>query len=237
MRAGVERARVLAVVCLVAVAAGCTTSPPATQSIDTTGEPSEREPSTTIVTTEAAQATTEEGYLLPPGEGLTTTSAPLVTVFDERSICDNAATDLDVLRMQAFVAAYNLRDSAALLQVLQPSDLFDVTAIPHVGSALSKDPLAWAQAGWDVDDQIQLVEVRTYSGAGADGLLRRRNQLLEDAGIGWLTYSFKVQGRGCVIINFVASGPRLEEGGCDFYAAFAEQLRAAEIPTRDECDI
>lgn len=182
--------------------------------------------------------TTDEGYLLPPGYGpdeLTTTTNPLVTVFDERSSCDTSAADLDLLRMLTFVAAYNGRDREALLEVLQPLEIFDATAAPHVGAAYSDDPLAWAEAGWDVNDQIQLVSVRSYSGSGADGRLRRYNDLLEEAGMGWLTYPFKVQGRGCVITNFVGYGPPIDEGGCDWYIAFAKQLHAAVLLWPDEC--
>lgn len=168
-------------------------------------------------------------------ETLSTTAPPSVTVFDERSSCDPSAEDLDVLRMQTLVAAYNGRDREALVGVMQPSDLFDATALPHVGALYSDSPLLWAEAGWAVNDQIELVEVRTYSGAGADGLLRRRNDLLEEVGIGWLVYSFKVQGRGCVIVNFVAHGPVANE--CMWYLAFHDQLLAFEefvIPV--DCD-
>ena len=187
-----------------------------------------------MTTSESSLATTEEGYLLPSGvEELTTAAPPTVQVFDDRSSCDTAATDLDVLRMQTLVAAYNSRDSEALAEVLQ-TGVFDWTALPHLGVNYIEDPVAWAEAGWAVNDEIQLVEVRTYSGSGADGLLRRRNDLLDEAGIGWLTYSFKVQARGCVISRFVGYGPATDE--CTWYLAFHDQpVTAEEFVMPDDC--
>lgn len=185
---------------------------------------------------ERSQVTTEEGFLLPPGydaDDLTTTP-PSFTVFDDRTTCDGSAEDLDVLRMQALVVAYNTRDTEALLRMMgDVHDIYDATAVPHLGAAAVEDPLTWAQAGWEVNDQLRLVLVRTYSGSGADGRIERRNDLLEQAGIGWLTYSFKVQASGCTITRFVAHGPLGDE--CQWYTEFSDQLRAAEIPVPQIC--
>lgn len=93
--------------------------------------------------------------------------------------------------MQALVAAYNARDTEALLEVMRAGELYNATAVPHLGAASVDDHLEWAQAGWDVDDQLRLVMVRTYSGAGADGRIERNNDLLERAGIGWLSYTLQ----------------------------------------------
>jgi hypothetical protein len=135
--------------------------------------------------------------------------------------------------MQSLVAAYNARDAEALLEVMGAEEIYDATAVPHLGTASTYDPLEWAQAGWDVNDQLRLVMVRTYSGAGADGWLERGNDLLEQAGIGWLSYTFKVQASGCAITRFVGYGPLA--GECEWYAAFSDQLRTAEIQVPEPC--
>jgi hypothetical protein len=180
----------------------------------------------TLAIAESTLATTEEGFLLPPGvEALTTTTPPSVRVFDDRSVCDPAAEDLDVLRMQTLVAAYNNRNREQLAEVMQ-TGVFDWTALPHLGVNYTDDPLAWAEAGWAVADELELVLVRTYSGIGADGLLRRRNDLLDEAGIGWLTYSFKVQARGCAITRFVGYFPT--DDRCRWISAFRDELTTAE---------
>lgn len=213
-----------ALVTLLAGVAACSIGTPASES------PSTLVPATTEtpepVPEAVTLATTEDGYLLPPGiEELVTAAPPEVTVFDDRSSCDTTAPDLDVLRMQTMVAAYNTRDAETLLAVLQ-TNVHDFSAIPHLGSASTDDPLIWAEAGWAVSDRLQLVMVRTYSGSGADGLLQRSNDLLNQAGIGSLTYGFKVQARGCVITRFVGSAPSTD--ACDWYLAFSEQIRAAD---------
>lgn len=170
--------------------------------------------------------------MLPPGnEPIDTTTPPTVTVFDDRTTCDPSAADLDVLRMQALVAAYNARDTEALLKVMSAEEIYDATAIPHIGSAYSDDPLVWAEAGWEVNDQLRLVMVSTYSGAGADGRIERHNDLLEEAGIGWLPYNFKVQAAGCSITRFVGYRPLADE--CDWYTVFSVQIRAAAVIDRN----
>lgn len=171
-------------------------------------------------------ATTEEGYLLPPGvEELTTIAPPLVTEFDGRSECDRTAPDVDVLRLQSLVAAYNARDARGLTAVLG-TGVFDFAAVPHLGVREVDDPLAWAQAGWAVDDRLRLVEVRTYSGSGADGRMERSNDLLAGVGIEWLAFGFKTQGRGCAITRFVGYAP--DSDACDWYVAFSDEIRTVD---------
>lgn len=166
-------------------------------------------------------------------DDLTTTTPPSITVFDDRTICDPSADDLDVLRMQALVAAYNARDTEALFEVMQAEEICDATAVPHLGVTSTDDPLEWAQAGWEVNDQLRLMVVRTYSGAGADGRIERHNDLLEQARIGWLAYPFKVQASGCALTRFVGYRPLADK--CDWYTAFVDQLRRAEILVPAEC--
>lgn len=213
----------------VLVAAGCTSGTGSQQSGTASTVP---EDSTSL---DQTHATTPEGFLLPPGydpDDLTTTP-PSITVFDERTACDPSADDLDVLRMQALVAAYNARDTEALLEVMRAEEIQDATAVRHLGVASIDDPLAWAQAGWDVNDQLRLVMVRTYSGAGADGRMERQNDLLEQVGIGWLSYTFRVQATGCAITRFVGHPPFA--GECAWYSAFSSQLHAAEIVVPERC--
>ena len=70
------------------------------------------------VATEPLAIVTEEGFLLPPGvEGLSTTTASLVTVFDDGSTCDTSAEDLDVrIRRSAFCFVGSSESSWALFR-------------------------------------------------------------------------------------------------------------------------
>lgn len=189
----------------------------------------------TTSTTPTSTSTTEAGTSAPPTTSTTsTTTIPLVTTFDERTECDPAAEDLDVLRMQAFVAAYNDRDLDRLLDLVTAESIWDATGIPHVGDIIS-ETMDWAEAGWAVSDELRLLAVRSYSRAGADGMLERRNDLLDERGLGWVAFPFKAHGRQCRIPHMVLYGA----GGhgdisCDFYRAFEVEYQAAgHFP--DEC--
>ena len=183
--------------------------------------------------------------MLPPGydvDDLAAPPAPIVTVFDDRTVCDPSADDLDVLRMQALVSAYNSKDMAALLEVMDPEEIYDAAAIPHLGTAYPENVAAWAEGGWAVNDQLRLVGVQGYAGLGADGYIERSNDLLAQAGIGRLSYMFKVQASGCLITRFVGYRPGADE--CMWYIAFTDQLlaaalvdedRSSEVAPLDEC--
>ena len=181
----------------------------------------------TTSTAPSTTSTTEAGTSAPPTSTTSTTTIPLVTTFDDRTECDPAAEDLDVLRMQAFVAAYNDRDMDRLLEILKAPEIWDVTAIPHVGDVLSETK-EWAEAGWAVGDQLRLVSVHTYRGAGATGQLERRNVLLEAHGLDWVPFGFKVQARRCEITWAVLYGPDVAGvERCDFYQAFGTEYQEA----------
>lgn len=222
-----RKRKAVAALVLALVSSGCTSR--------TALEPSHAtsttiQPDASTDSTGGTGVTTEEGFLLPPGydaDDLTAPQAPLVTVFDDRTVCDPAADDLDVLRMQALVAAYNSKDMTGLHEVMDPQEIYDATAIPHLGTAYPDNVAEWAQAGWAVNDRLRLVEVQTYAGAGADGRIERSNDLLAEAGIGWLSYTFKVQASECAVTRFVGYRPGVDE--CGWYTAFTDQLRAAEL--------
>lgn len=172
--------------------------------------------------------------MLPPGyddDDHAAAPVPIVTVFDDRIVCDPSADDLDVLRMQALVAAYNSRDMGALLEVMDPEEVYDASAIPHLGTAYPADVAEWAEGGWAGNDQLRLVGVQAYAGLGADGYIERSNDLLAQVGIGRLSYMFKVQASGCVITRFVGYRPGADE--CDWYVAFTDQLLAAALVDQD----
>jgi hypothetical protein len=137
--------------------------------------------------------------------------------------------------MQTLVASYNARDPDRLLEVMPSIEIYDATAVPHLGAASVDDSLEWARAGWKVNDQLRLAMVRSFSGTGADGHLERHNDLLQAAGIGWLPYTFKVQATGCAITRFV--GYRPLDDACDFYTAFGDELIAAAVPIPPACDL
>jgi hypothetical protein len=227
------RTRISIAATVLAVVATACTSQTISQLSSTTLTTVQQETST--ASSGPTQATTAEGFLLPPGydpDDFTTTPRE-ITVFDDRTTCDPSAEDLDVLRMQSLVAAYNARDAESVLEVMRADEIYDATAVPHLGSASTDDPLEWAQTGWDVNDQLRLVMVRSYSGGGADGRIERSNDLLEQAGIGWLSYTFKVQASGCAITRFVGYRPLADQ--CEWYTAFSDQLRTAEILVPEQC--
>jgi hypothetical protein len=187
-------------------------------------------------TNSPTHATTDQGFLLPPGydaDSISGTTAAPTVLFDSRTDCDPAASDLDVLRMQSLVASYNQRDEVALNELLETAEIYDATAVPYLGSAEVTDVLEWARAGWAVGDQLKLVLVQSYSGTGADGTLERSNEVMERVGIDRLVFPFKAQATGCSISRFVAYRPVGDD--CSFYKEFHSELVTAEVVIPESC--
>jgi hypothetical protein len=168
---------------------------------------------------------------------LTRTTYGEVTTFTSSTECDPEADDADVQVVQAFVTAYNQRDSQRLSELVPETDeIWDIGGVPHLGTHLWTDIVAWAQKGWEVDDRLELVRMIRYGPrAGSDITVRRFNEVLAAAGISELTLLIKVPSDGCTIERLIAAVDTYESGGCMFYQTYIDQLTdldiAREIPS------
>jgi hypothetical protein len=154
-----------------------------------------------------------------------------VTTFVVTTDCDPAADDADVQVVQAFVTAYNRRDSQRLSELVPDTDeIWDIGGVPHLGTHLWNDIVAWAEKGWEVDDRLELVRVVRYGPlAGSDVTVRRSNEVLAADGIPELTLLVKVASSGCTIDRLVASVSADETGGCMFYETYIDRLQDLDI--------
>jgi hypothetical protein len=153
-----------------------------------------------------------------------------VTTFADTTDCDAEADDADLQVVQAFITSYNQRDPERLVELLPETDeIWDIGGVPHLGTHLWSDVLAWAEKGWAVDDRLELVRVIRYGPLfGTDITVRRSNEVLAAAGIPELTLLIKVPSDGCIIERLVGGVSSDEIGGCLFYETYIEELQALE---------
>lgn len=142
--------------------------------------------------------------------------------------------------MEAFLSAYNARDLDRLQGLAPVREIWDPAGIPHAGQAAWVDLASWAAAGWEVDDQLSLIEFLSYGpDEGSDIVVRRTNQVLARAGVESFDFAFKVPSEGCLIGRLVGSIGSFGEltGRCEFFDAFGEEVRviipAVSVPV--EC--
>lgn len=154
-----------------------------------------------------------------------------VTSFATTTECDAEADDADVQVVQAFVTAYNQRDSQRLSELIPETDeIWDLGGVPHLGTHLWTDIVAWAEKGWEADDRLELVRMIRYgSEQGSDITVVRRNEVLSADGIPELTLLIKVPSKGCTIERLVASVSAYEIGGCLFYETYIDELQELEL--------
>lgn len=91
----------------------------------------------------------------------------------------------------------------------------------------------WAQAGWEVDDRLDLLRVGWWSsGGGVVFEILRSNHRLADAGIDALEVEGKTHGSRCVVSRLVLYPPAVEAsdpGTCGYYEAFGDDLRSTGL--------
>lgn len=154
-----------------------------------------------------------------------------VTSFAETTDCDPEAQDADVQVVQAFVTAYNQRDSQRLSELVPDTDeIWDVGGVPHLGTHLWTDIVAWAEKGWEADDHLELVRLVRYGPEeGSDITVVRRNSVLTADGIPSVTLLIKVPSNGCRIERLIGGVTSDEPGGCEFFERYIQQLTALNI--------
>ena len=164
-----------------------------------------------------------------------------MTAFADTTECDPEADDADVQVVQAFVSAYNQRDSQRLSELVpQTDEIWDLGGVPHLGTLVWDDVVAWAEKGWEVDDRLELVGMIRYGPTeGSDVTVLRTNGVLAADGISSLTMLIKVPSHGCVIERLIVAVEPTAPGGCAFYETYVDKLAGSgagnEVPPN--CDL
>lgn len=129
------------------------------------------------------------------------------------------------------MTAYNQRDSQRLGELVPDTDeIWDIGGVPHLGTHLWTDIVAWAEKGWEVDDRLELVRVIRYGPmSGSDITVRRTNEVLAANGIPQLTLLIKVPSSGCTIRRLIAGVSADDPGGCMFYETYLDRLQDLDI--------
>ena len=204
--------------------AACTTTEDPPLATDTTAIPVATTPTQSPATTETP----------PPTVVDTTTTKPPqppdeVTTFTETLTCDPEAEDADVQVVQAFITAYNQRDAIRLHELIRDEEIWDIGGVPHLGTVLWTDAVAWAENGWLVNDKLRLTRVVRYGPkSGSDVTVLRTNDVLTEAGIDELELLIKVPSSGCIIDRLIAHVSPDGVGGCSFYQTFINDIRQQE---------
>jgi hypothetical protein len=197
-----------------------------------TGESSESLIPRPTLTSATQPATTTEVPRAPVADTITRTvgGAPdEVTSFTETLTCDPTAENADAQVVQAFITAYNQRNAVRLHELIQDEEIWDIGGVPHLGEVLWTDALAWAEKGWLVNDELQLIRIIRYGPLrGSDITVRRTNDVLVEAGIDELVLLIKVPGSGCTIERFIAHIRPDRAGACLFYTIYIDVLQEQE---------
>lgn len=180
----------------------------------------------------SAFPTTSEGFLLPPSrdDPANSPGPTIVTEFESRASCSLESGDVEVAAMESLVSAYNDRDTDALPAVLNADHIWDPSALPLTGLTKFEDPESWTRLTWEAGDELRLVSVRPLDG-GSDGILERRNDRFEEAGLGWVEMAYKVQQTDCTITTLVI----YQTHECSFYDVFGDVMRDHDVEPPPDC--
>ena len=160
--------------------------------------------------------------------GTASPSAPRPSPETRTTACRTTGEHPNRDLIRTFFDAYNEYDVRAIAELVDDplSDLWDATAAGT--DSVSQDLIGWVEAGRQINDRLEPVEVCVYEAGGADGLLRRSNDLLAGTQLEHITVPFKVQIRTRLIQRLVLYPPA--EDRAAFCTALADRI-APDSPT------
>lgn len=123
-----------------------------------------------------------------------------------------------------FVSAYNGRDLEALQSLVVASQVNDLVAGAYEGDSSFDGVAPWAEAGWEVEDRINLVGYGAFhpTKSGFQMNITRRSDTLQAHGIEAVSTTLDAVSQGCVIESLRLSGPVQAKGEpCAFYEEFS----------------
>ena len=139
--------------------------------------------------------------------------------------------------LSRFLIAYNARNTADVLKVFQPVDIYDPMAVILVGQLDVQDPGVWVRAGEHAKDRFRITMACILGGphgepSGADIVATRSNAVLTHAGVASVTIGYKVQIYGSPTKIMRLVGESLDAGGDQsrLCAAFGARFEAAGNP-------
>lgn len=121
------------------------------------------------------------------------------------------------------IASYNGRDEDGLEALVTDRWIDDAVASAYDGSATFRGVGAWAQAGWDAGDVIDLAGYGAFhpTTRGFQMFVTRRSETLRREGIDAVSVTLDAVSRGCSIASLAMSGSvQARREPCRFYDAF-----------------